>query len=106
MVQILGAAYMNDEQMECFISQGRTVESAVKNALKKYKGVQKGIWEYDIFSLIGKKFSRQWCEGDYWGEDFPELCFPKPNKAGIVVIAPELYERIKQSPEFRAIVEN
>ncbi len=99
MVRILGAAFIDDNKTEYFISQGKTIASAAKNALNKYKGVQKGLYEYDICDLLQQKFSYHNAEGS-WGNEFPEVCFPKASRAEIIKISSELYHKIEQAPEF------
>ena len=93
MVRILGIAYVGNYAARCFISQGATIASAKKNALVKYKDVQKGLYEYDIATLIQEKF--------------PEFAFEieKAGRKRIIGISSRIFTKIVESKEFGELIQ-
>lgn len=107
MVQIIGFVDSKNKNGEAeeryFISQGRTIQSACKNFrrfAKSLNGYRDNAWDYvekDAVDVIATKFSKRWCDGDYWGDKYPDLCFPKSNKIGIIEISLDLYNNIESA---------
>jgi hypothetical protein len=93
-----------EDKARYYISQGRTISSSIKNFYKYGKRLgakhiqiePDSTYSYpdDIYDLISLKFSKQWCNGDYWGEKYPSVCFPRANCAGVVEIPEALFEDI------------
>ena len=87
-----------------FISQGRTIASANKNAYKhlckEYDTFEFESYKKDITDFLYTNYAR-W-EGtkdsledpNSWTNRFPELRFIYPNKAMVVEISKDLYEEI------------
>ena len=83
-----------------FLSQGRTVQSANRNMYNhlrkeyKYFEYEINVCHPDLMELLYTQFSPQWCEGECWADLFPEFTFIRSNRAGIVEIPQEMYDKI------------
>lgn len=83
-----------------FLSQGRTIDSANKNMYKylckeyEYFESEIDICNLDLTELLHTQFSRQLCYEECWIDLFPEFVFIKNNRAGIVEISQEMFDKI------------
>lgn len=90
-----------------FLSQGRTVASANKNIYKYLCKIYDNYFKYDSGSIdlmffLQAKFARwqnnkdTWKDEDSWTNQFKDFSFPPCNRAGIVEISAEMYNRITE----------
>lgn len=98
MVIIYAVANQSHSDEDCyFLSQGRTVQSATKNLYKelqrRWDSFEYEVGQVDVSPLLYKHFSLNWSDGDYWGDDF-DLCLPRPDRADVIEIDADLYEKI------------
>lgn len=83
-----------------FLSQGKTIESANKNMYKYLRGIyyyfesEVNICNQDLTELLYTQFSPQWCEGECWTDLFPEFTFIRSDRAGIIEISQEMFDKI------------
>ncbi len=90
-----------------FLSQGRTTASAVRNMHEylcgKYNSFTCDSCDKDLSEFLYGKFQRwqngndTWKDSESWSCMFPDFTFPRSNRAEIVEISHEMYDRMRQS---------